>query len=95
MKKGLFLFCCFLYFVTLSAQDKAAMAKSDSLFAKGVELYNLRKFKEAIPFFEMSDKIDEAQLDSVSVRREYSANWLASCYFHINDTVTAKQISPD
>ena len=60
-------------------------AKSDSLYAKGVELYNSGRYKEAVPFFEESDKLDKAELDSISNRRNYSAMWLASCYYKLNN----------
>ena len=55
------------------SQNKQALLKSDSLFAKGVELYNQKDYKAAIPLFTESDKIDKAELDSTSNRREYSA----------------------
>lgn len=93
MKKFLLLivFACSL--VSISAQNKNALAKSDSLFAKGVELYNQQKFHEAIPYFSESDKIDKAELDSLSNRRDYSSMWLASCYYNIGKIEIAKQIN--
>ena len=51
------------------SQNKQALLKSDSLFAKGVELYNQKDYKAAIPLFTESDKIDKAELDSTSNRR--------------------------
>lgn len=68
-------------------------AKSDSLFAIGVDLYNAGKYKEAIPLFEESDKLDKTELDSTSNRRDYSAMWLASCYYQLGDSLQAKEIS--
>ena len=67
------------------------LAKSDSLFAAGVDLYNNGKFEEAIPIFAQSDQIDKAVLDSTSNRRDYSAIWLASCYYLLGDSVKAKE----
>lgn len=32
------------------SQNKQALLKSDSLFAKGVELYNQKDYKAAIPY---------------------------------------------
>ena len=69
-----------------------ALSKSDSLFAKGVELYNQGNYKAAIPLFTESDKIDKAELDSTSNRREYSAMWLGSCYYKLGDEEKAKEI---
>ena len=71
----------------------AQSAKSDSLFAIGVDLYNAGKYQEAIPIFEESDKLDKIELDLSSNRRDYSAMWLASCYYNLGDTVKAKSIS--
>lgn len=90
-----------LFFLILSlsigicahSQNKQALSKSDSLFAKGVELYNQGNYKAAIPLFTESDKIDKAELDSTSNRREYSAMWLGSCYYKLGDEEKAKDIS--
>jgi hypothetical protein len=76
------------------AERSALLARSDSLFAVGVDLYNAGKYTEAIPIFTESDKIDKAVLDSTSNRRDYSAMWLASCYYKLNDTATAAQLNP-
>ena len=65
------------------------LAKSDSLFARGVDLYNAGKYQEALPIFSESDKIDKAVLDPASNRRDYAAMWLASCYYQLGDTVKA------
>ena len=73
----------------------ALLAKSDSLFALGVDLYNAGKYEEAIPVFTESDKIDKAVLDSTSNRRDYSAMWLASCYYQLGDTIKASETNQD
>lgn len=67
--------------LTLCAQS----AKSDSLFAIGVNLYKTGKYQEAIPFFAKSDSIDKATLDTTSNRRDYSAMWLASCFYNVDE----------
>ena len=90
-----------LFFLILSlsigicahSQNKQALSKSDSLFAKGVELYNQGNYKAVIPLFTESDKIDKAELDSTSNRREYSAMWLGSCYYKLGDEEKAKDVS--
>lgn len=88
----------FLFFICsiagLSAQNKDALVKSDSLFSKGVELYNLQKYREAIPLFEESDQIDKTELDSLCNRRDYSSMWLAAYYKQLGDEDKAKQIYP-
>ena len=68
------------------------LAKSDSLFAQGVELYRQGAYQAAIPVFEESDRIDKAELDSTSNRRDYSAMWLASCYYQLGDSVKAQSL---
>lgn len=90
MKK---LITCILSFVpmVLFAQSSADMATSDSLFALGVGLYQQGKYKNAIPLFKESDRIDKAKLDETSNRRHYSAMWLASCYYMLGDTATAAE----
>lgn len=74
--------------LTLCAQS----AKSDSLFAIGVNLYKTGKYQEAIPFFAKSDSIDKATLDTTSNRRDYSAMWLASCFYNLGETNLAMKI---
>ena len=88
--KRLFLILSLICFIAPFATSQSV--QSDSLFAKGVELYNAGKYKDAIYFFKESDKLDKAQLDSTSNRRRYSSMWLASSYFHAGDTANAKQI---
>ena len=78
---------------TMSESERQELlAKSDSLFAHGIDLYNSKKYKEAIPVFSESDQIDKAVLDSTSNRRDYSAMWLASCYYRLGDAQQAKEL---
>ena len=77
---------------TMSESERQELlAKSDSLFAAGVDLYNNGKFEEAISLFSQSDQIDKAVLDSISNRRDYSSWWLASCYYQLGDNVRASE----
>ena len=92
----LFFFTFLLFFViTAYSQNKQEIEKSDSLFAKGVKLYKSGKYKDAIPLFTESDRIDKDLLDSTNNRRDYSAIWLASCYYHLGDSVQAAFIHPN
>lgn len=77
----------------VSNSTHAQSAKSDSLFAIGVNLYNEGKYERAIPIFEQSDKLDKIELGLSSNRRDYSAMWLASCYYQLGDTLIAKELS--
>ena len=70
------------------------LAKSDSLFALGVDLYNTGKYEKAIPVFTECNEIDKAVSDSTSNRRHYySTMWLASCYYHLGDSIKADYMS--
>lgn len=84
----------FVFLQTFS-QGLETMAKSDSLYSIGVHLYQQEKYSEAIPLFEESDKIDKAILDSMSNRRDYSAMWLASCYYKLGNEKEAQIAYPD
>lgn len=92
MRRALFALLFLFVFRALFGQSTEQLAKSDSLFARGVALYHLAKFNEAIPCFEESDRIDKAELAPESYRRDYSAMWLASCYYNIGDSITAAKI---
>ncbi len=82
----------FVCSVNMFSQGRQTTAESDALFAKGVDLYKQGKYLEAIPLFAKSDSIDKAVLDSTSNRRDYSAMWLSSCYYKLNNIDKAKKI---
>jgi tetratricopeptide (TPR) repeat protein len=87
---------CYSQNATYTESERAGLlARSDSLFAAGVDLYNAGRYAEAIPLFTESDKIDKAVLDSISNRRDYSSMWLASCYYKLKDSATAESINSD
>lgn len=89
--KRILSFLLFLLFVgKIFPQDKVRLAQSDSLYAEGVKLYNAGQYQEAIPLFVESDRIDKSELDSTNNRREYSAMWLASCYYKLGDVKKAE-----
>ncbi len=90
-RKATTLIVCFFAVATAFAQNKEALAKSDSLFASGVDLYQSEQYAEAIPLFIESDKIDKAELDASSNRRDYSAMWLASCYYKVGNDKEAEK----
>ena len=70
------------------------LAKSDSLFARGVDLYNASNYTEAIPVFAECDSIDNAILPKENYRRVHSTMWLASCYYQLGDTLKASEAFP-
>lgn len=84
------LYFSLLYIIFLSHFGLFAQsAKSDSLYAKGVEFYNQENFPEALRFFEQSHALDIIEIDSLSCRQGYSASWLASCYYKMGDIENA------
>ena len=95
MRTFLFITLWAYFLLPTYSQNRNDMAKSDSLFAVGVELYKSNKYEEAIPLFAESDTIDKAVLDSTSNRRNYSAMWLASCYYHLGDEAKAASTYED
>jgi CHAT domain-containing protein/tetratricopeptide (TPR) repeat protein len=91
----MFLISAMMGFAQQEMDKQSLLEKSDVLFSKGVELYNQRKYADAIPLFTESDKIDKSVLDPTSNRRDYSAMWLASCYYNLKDTMTAANLFPE
>ena len=47
-------------FLSFTTSLQAQSVESDELFSKGVELYNLKRYNEAISYFNKSNNIDKA-----------------------------------
>ena len=77
----------------LAGSTWAQSAKSDELFAKGVELYYQERYADAIPFFEECDSLDVLEMDTTSVRISYTSCWLSSCWYKVGDVQKAKKWS--
>lgn len=82
-------------FLSFTTSLQAQSVESDELFSKGVELYNLKRYNEAISYFNKSNNIDKALLDTTNSRRYYSEMWLSSCYMQLGKIKEAQAISPD
>ena len=67
---------------------------SDVVYDRGVELYGMRKYAEAIPFFQKADSLDALYLPEGSSMAEYPGIWIASCYFKMGDEDKAREIEP-
>ena len=78
----------------LSLHAFSQSKQSDEYYNKGVELYNARKYKQAIPYFEKSSELDLQELEEGNIRREYSIHWLASCYYKLGNESKAAEIYP-
>ena len=70
-------------------QNASRLAYSDSLYARGVALYNAKEYDAAILLFEQSKAIETEELDSLDSRVTYLRNWIASCYFNKGDLKNA------
>mgnify|MGYP001147030178 CR=1 FL=1 len=55
-------------FLSFTTSLQAQSVESDELFSKGVELYNLKRYNEAISYFNKSNNIDKALLDTTNSR---------------------------
>lgn len=67
---------------------------SDSLFARGVELYNAGLFKDALSCFERTDSLDRLQMDPTDLRLDYAKSWMASCLYKLGDEPGARNHEP-
>ena len=86
MKK---IYILLLFVLTVGSCCLAQSPQSDSLYARGVELYERENYAEALKYFEQSNALDRKELDSLSLRSGYSAEWMASCYYKLGDEANA------
>lgn len=86
MKK---IYILLLFVLTVGSCCLAQSPQSDSLYARGVELYERENYAEALKYFEQSNALDRKELDSLSLRSGYSAGWMASCYYKLGDEANA------
>ena len=85
------------YFIILVFFPLFALSQSrqsDEYYNKGVALYKVGKYKDAIPYFEKSNELDMQELDEGSNRREYSLHWLANCYYKLGSEEMAAELYP-
>ena len=87
--KRLYVFSIILFF---SGLCYAQSQHNNELFAKGVELYQAGKYKEAIPYFEQVVALDSIELGVGTPRNSHSSVWLSSCWYKLGNTKKAKEI---
>lgn len=80
---------CFISFSVASQS-----VQSDSLFAKGVQLYNAGQYEEAIPCFLRCDSLDWLTIRN-SARSQYCIAWIASSYYKLGDIKSAEKLNPN
>lgn len=84
--------CCLLILILFCPKLYGQSIQSDSIYAIGVDLYNQGRYEDALKEFEISNKLDHEELDSLSPRRDYSASWLASCYYKLGNSEEARKL---
>ena len=67
-------------------------AESNALFSEGVDLYKQGKYKTAIERFTRCQALDDVEMDSLDMRKEYTKEWIAHCYYKLSDIKKAKSI---
>lgn len=89
--RSILVFIIFLATAALPASLFAQSEESDDAFAKGIEAFNARDYKEAVGYFEKANELDLAQLPSTQpARAEYAQHWLAHTYYLLGDTQKAR-----
>lgn len=86
--KRLYVISIILFF---SGLCYAQSQHNNELFAKGVELYQAGKYKDAIPYFEQVVALDSIELGRTP-RSDHSSVWLSSCWYKLGNTKKAKEI---
>ena len=78
--------CCFRAYSQTNASDVA--------YDRGVDLYGMRKYAEAIPFFQKADSLEKLdRLDEGSYSL-YPMLWVANCYYKLGNVEKAREIEP-
>ena len=67
---------------------------SDAAYNRGVELYGMRKYAEAIPFFQKADSLEKLDKPEEPLDASYPMLWMSSCYFRLGKTDKAREIDP-
>ena len=67
---------------------------SDAAYARGVELYGMRKYEEAIPFFQKTDSLERLEMVEGTSQGLNTIWWIANCYYKLGDVGKAKEVEP-
>ena len=66
---------------------------SDAAYARGVELYGMRKYAEAIPFFLRADSLERLKHSEEVAETTNVVLWIANCYYKLGDFASRQGIS--
>lgn len=66
---------------------------ADELFAKGIQLYNSKKYNKAISTFIECDNIEKQVYPENISKRVYPNMWISACYYKLGEIDKAKSIS--
>ena len=81
----------FLLLLLVCVEAFCQSERSNELYAKGVELYQAGKYKEAIPLFESALALDTIEMGPEKCRRKSCEPWVASSYYKAGDLENAKK----
>lgn len=73
----------------------AQTPSSQRAYARGVERFEAGRYAEAISFFQTADSLDALFLPEGSAAADYPNIWMACCYYHMGDTVRARELNPN
>lgn len=88
MKQSILLVFFFLTCMTSFAQSD----ESNMWFKQGIELYKQNKYQDAIGKFQRCQEIDDIEMDSLDIRKQYSKEWIAHCFYKLSDIEKAKSL---
>lgn len=84
-----------IFLLTFAPECIGQSAMSDSLYSRGMKLFNEGKYNQALSYFKDSYDLDQTEIDSLSPRRNYSSEWLAYCYYKLGKTEEAKKYNKE
>ena len=90
MLKGLLIVAVLFSANIVQGQIPKKTQIADSLYKQGVFLYRQSKFDEALNAFLLCDSIESVVRPQDSVYRKM---WIAACYYHNGDTISASRTS--
>lgn len=86
------LFALFLF--GLSGLAWGQNSSSDAAYARGVELYGIRKYADAIPFFQKADSLERLEGDEETTQTSNTVCWIANCYYQLGNEDKARETDP-
>lgn len=83
-----------LFLFGLSEVAWCQSSSSDAAYARGVELYGMRKYAEAIPFFQKADSLERLENNEETYQASNTVQWIANCYYQLSNEDKARETEP-